>query len=97
MNSPPEFLQYPLTFCFSKANMKPGVKMSAWPGKFVIGLTEIIAAGKSVVRKTPEHLVPAVLMETRWVIARSPKNLLGTSRCWAPEGVDVGFLKISPE
>ena len=30
--------------------------MSAWPGKFVIGLTGNIATGKSVVRKMPEHL-----------------------------------------
>jgi len=30
--------------------------MSAWPGKFVIGLTGNIAAGKSVVRKMLEHL-----------------------------------------
>jgi dephospho-CoA kinase len=30
--------------------------MSAWPGKFVIGLTGNIATGKSVVRKMLEHL-----------------------------------------
>ncbi len=30
--------------------------MSAWPGKFVIGLTGNIGAGKSVVRKMLEHL-----------------------------------------
>ena len=30
--------------------------MSAWPGKFVIGLTGNIARGKSVVRKMLEHL-----------------------------------------
>jgi dephospho-CoA kinase len=30
--------------------------MSAWPGKFVIGLTGNIATGKSVVRKLLEHL-----------------------------------------
>jgi len=30
--------------------------MSAWPGKFVIGLTGNIASGKSVVRKMLEHL-----------------------------------------
>jgi len=30
--------------------------MSAWPGKFVIGLTGNIATGKSVVRKMMEHL-----------------------------------------
>lgn len=30
--------------------------MSAWPGKFVIGLTGKIATGKSVVRKMMEHL-----------------------------------------
>jgi dephospho-CoA kinase len=33
-----------------------GGKMSAWPGKFVIGLTGNIATGKSVVRKMLEHL-----------------------------------------
>ena len=30
--------------------------MSAWPGKFAIGLTGNIATGKSVVRKMLEHL-----------------------------------------
>src|SRR4030042_3717036 len=30
--------------------------MSAWPGKYVIGLTGNIATGKSVVRKILEHL-----------------------------------------
>jgi dephospho-CoA kinase len=30
--------------------------MSAWPGKYVIGLTGNIATGKSVVRKMLEHL-----------------------------------------
>ena len=30
--------------------------MSAWSGKFVIGLTGNIAAGRSVVRKMLEHL-----------------------------------------
>ncbi len=30
--------------------------MSAWPGKFVIGLTGNIGTGKSVVRKMLEHL-----------------------------------------
>ena len=30
--------------------------MSAWPGKFVIGLTGNIATGKSVVRRMLEHL-----------------------------------------
>jgi dephospho-CoA kinase len=33
-----------------------GAKMSAWPGKYVIGLTGNIATGKSVVRKMLEHL-----------------------------------------
>ena len=33
-----------------------GVFMSAWPGKYVIGLTGNIATGKSVVRKMLEHL-----------------------------------------
>jgi hypothetical protein len=56
MNSPTEFLQLPLKFCFSKAKMKPGGRMSAWQGKFVIGLTGNIAMGKSVVRKMLEHL-----------------------------------------
>jgi dephospho-CoA kinase len=36
--------------------MITGGKMSAWPGKFVIGLTGNIATGKSVVRKMLEHL-----------------------------------------
>jgi len=30
--------------------------MSAWPGKFVIGLTGNIATGKSLVRRMLEHL-----------------------------------------
>ena len=30
--------------------------MSAWPGKYIIGLTGNIATGKSVVRKMLEHL-----------------------------------------
>ena len=30
--------------------------VSAWPGKYVIGLTGNIATGKSVVRKMLEHL-----------------------------------------
>ena len=30
--------------------------MSAWPDKYVIGLTGNIATGKSVVRKMMEHL-----------------------------------------
>jgi dephospho-CoA kinase len=33
-----------------------GGSMSAWPGKYVIGLTGNIATGKSVVRKMLEHL-----------------------------------------
>src|SRR5512140_782894 len=33
-----------------------GGRMSAWPGKYVIGLTGNIATGKSVVRKMLEHL-----------------------------------------
>jgi dephospho-CoA kinase len=33
-----------------------GVKMDAWSGKYVIGLTGNIATGKSVVRKMLEHL-----------------------------------------
>jgi dephospho-CoA kinase len=36
--------------------MITGGKMSAWPGKYVIGLTGNIATGKSVVRKMLEHL-----------------------------------------
>src|SRR4030066_2259051 len=36
--------------------MVAGGRMSAWPGKFVIGLTGNIATGKSVVRKMLEHL-----------------------------------------
>jgi hypothetical protein len=50
------FLQYPLKFCFFKAKMKPGGRMSTWRGKFVIGLTGNIAMGKSVVRKMLAHL-----------------------------------------
>src|SRR5574341_2224193 len=33
-----------------------GGAMSAWPGKYVIGLTGNIATGKSVVRRMLEHL-----------------------------------------
>jgi dephospho-CoA kinase len=33
-----------------------GKNMSAWQGKYVIGLTGNIATGKSVVRKMVEHL-----------------------------------------
>src|SRR5512143_3904929 len=36
--------------------MITGGRMSAWPGKFVIGLTGNIATGKSVIRKMLEHL-----------------------------------------
>jgi hypothetical protein len=56
MNSPPEFLQLPLKFYFSKAKMKPGDRVSAWQGKFVIGLTGNNTTGKGVVRKMPVHL-----------------------------------------
>src|SRR4026207_2420014 len=34
----------------------PGVLVSKWPGKYIIGLTGNIATGKSVVRKMLEHL-----------------------------------------
>src|SRR5574341_1815811 len=37
-------------------NLRRGIKMSQWPGKYVIGLTGNIATGKSVVRKMLEHL-----------------------------------------
>src|SRR3972149_9080167 len=36
--------------------LKAGRIMSAWPGKYVLGLTGNIATGKSVVRKMLEHL-----------------------------------------
>src|SRR3990170_7032027 len=36
--------------------LKTGRIMSAWPGKYVLGLTGNIATGKSVVRKMLEHL-----------------------------------------
>src|SRR3990172_2392430 len=36
--------------------LKAGGMMSAWPGKYVLGLTGNIATGKSVVRKMLEHL-----------------------------------------
>jgi dephospho-CoA kinase len=50
--------------------------MSAWPGKFVIGLTGNIATGKSVVRKMLEHLgaygIDADVLSHRAIIKGSP-------------------------
>lgn len=50
--------------------------MSAWPGKFVIGLTGNIATGKSVVRKMLEHLgaygIDADALSHRAIAAGAP-------------------------
>lgn len=50
--------------------------MSAWPGKYVIGLTGNIATGKSVVRKMLEHLgaygIDADVLSHRAIIKGSP-------------------------
>ena len=75
--------------------------MSAWPGKFVIGLTGNIATGKSVVRKMLEHLgaygIDADALGHRAIARDAPgyKPVLDTFGKWilAPDGqIDRGKL-----
>ena len=68
--------------------------MSAWPGKFVIGLTGNIATGKSVVRKMLEHLgaygIDADALGHRAIAADAPgyQSVINTFGKWvlAPDG-----------
>jgi dephospho-CoA kinase len=68
--------------------------MSAWPGKYVIGLTGNIATGKSVVRKMLEHLgaygIDADALGHRAIARDAPgyKPVLETFGKWilAPDG-----------
>ncbi len=68
--------------------------MSAWPGKFVIGLTGNIATGKSVVRKMLEHLgaygIDADALGHRAIAPDAPgyKSVVDTFGKWilAPDG-----------
>ncbi len=68
--------------------------MSAWPGKFVIGLTGNIATGKSVVRKMLEHLgaygIDADALAHRAIATDAPgyQPVLDTFGVWilTPEG-----------
>ena len=68
--------------------------MSAWPGKFVIGLTGNIATGKSVVRKMLEHLgaygIDADALGHRAIAQDAPgyKAVVDTFGKWilAPDG-----------
>lgn len=68
--------------------------MSAWPGKFVIGLTGNIATGKSVVRKMLEHLgaygIDADALGHRAIAKDAPgyKIVVETFGTWvlAPDG-----------
>lgn len=68
--------------------------MSAWPGKFVIGLTGNIATGKSVVRKMLEHLgaygIDADALGHRAIAMDAPgyKSVVDTFGKWilAPDG-----------
>ena len=68
--------------------------MSAWPGKFVIGLTGNIATGKSVVRKMLEHLgaygIDADALGHRAIARDAPgyKTVVDTFGRWilAPDG-----------
>ncbi len=68
--------------------------MSAWPGKFVIGLTGNIATGKSVVRKMMEHLgaygIDADALGQRAIAPDAPgyKSVVDTFGKWilAPDG-----------
>jgi dephospho-CoA kinase len=75
--------------------------MSAWPGKFVIGLTGNIATGKSVVRKMLEHLgaygIDADALGHRAIARDAPgyKPVIDTFGKWilAPDGqIDRGKL-----
>src|SRR5512147_1107703 len=78
-----------------------GGKMSAWPGKYVIGLTGNIATGKSVVRKMLEHLgaygIDADALGHRAIALGSPgyRPVVDTFGKWilTPDGqVDRGRL-----
>lgn len=68
--------------------------MSAWPGKFVIGLTGNIATGKSVVRKMLEHLgaygIDADALGHRAIAKDAPgyQAVMNTFGTWilAPDG-----------
>jgi dephospho-CoA kinase len=68
--------------------------MSAWPGKYVIGLTGNIATGKSVVRKMLEHLgaygIDADALSHRTIARGAPgyQPVLDTFGKWilAPDG-----------
>ena len=68
--------------------------MSAWPGKYVIGLTGNIATGKSVVRKMLEHLgaygIDADALSHRAIAKDAPgyQPVLDTFGSWilTPEG-----------
>ena len=68
--------------------------MSAWPGKFVIGLTGNIATGKSVIRKMMEHLgaygIDADALGHRAIAKDAPgyQNVVDTFGKWilAPDG-----------
>jgi dephospho-CoA kinase len=68
--------------------------MSAWPGKFVIGLTGNIATGKSVVRKMLEHLgaygIDADALGHRAIAADAPgyQSVINSFGKWvlAPDG-----------
>jgi len=75
--------------------------MSAWPGKFVIGLTGNIATGKSVVRKMLEHLgvygIDADALANRAIAKGSPgyQQVVDTFGKWIlgpDEQVDRGKL-----
>lgn len=75
--------------------------MSAWPGKYVIGLTGNIATGKSVVRKMLEHLgaygIDADALGHRAIARDAPgfKPVLDTFGKWilGPDGqIDRGKL-----
>jgi dephospho-CoA kinase len=71
-----------------------GGSMSAWPGKYVIGLTGNIATGKSVVRKMLEHLgaygIDADALSHRAMAQGAPayQPILDTFGRWilAPDG-----------
>ncbi len=75
--------------------------MSAWPGKYVIGLTGNIATGKSVVRKMLEHLgaysIDADALGHRAIAKDAPgyKQVINTFGRWIlgpDEQVDRGKL-----
>ena len=60
--------------------------MSAWPGKYAIGLTGNIATGKSVVRKMLEHLgaygIDADVLSHRAIMKSSPGLSAGDRHIW---------------